>query len=136
MELFDEKKQREFEINSGNRCPYCGADYWHISAMSTLVWGPNNTTTYHCNNCGKEWTNKDFNTGEIHPLYMTDIKTRNIDQHEIDKIKKIIIKNSVEYRDYDDEFPSFIPDRVIDPDDLAEKLYKAGCRFIGTNATL
>lgn len=67
MELFDEKKQREFEINSGNICPYCGADQWHISGRTTLVWGPNNTTTYHCNSCGKEWTNKDFVSNEINP---------------------------------------------------------------------
>ena len=61
----DIEKQKEFEIRSGSRCPYCGADYWWISARTTLVYGPNNTTTYHCSSCGKEWTDKDFASEEV-----------------------------------------------------------------------
>lgn len=69
MDFFkdQEEKQKNFEIQSGTRCPFCGADQWHISARATLVWGPNNTTTYHCSSCDNEWTNRDFVSNEINP---------------------------------------------------------------------
>ena len=37
------------------KCPMCGADFYSIHCETTLVYGPNNTTTYHCNACGASW---------------------------------------------------------------------------------
>lgn len=37
------------------RCPMCGADEWHIWCETTAMYGPNNTTTCHCQSCGASW---------------------------------------------------------------------------------
>jgi hypothetical protein len=33
----------------------CGAGFYDIYCGTTLVYGPGNTTTYHCNVCGCSW---------------------------------------------------------------------------------
>jgi hypothetical protein len=33
----------------------CGAGFYSVWCESTLVYGPNNETTYHCNSCGASW---------------------------------------------------------------------------------
>ena len=38
-----------------NRCPMCGADFYHIHCETTSMYGPGNTTTYHCRSCGATW---------------------------------------------------------------------------------
>ena len=37
------------------KCPMCGAGFYNIWCESTLVYGHNNETTYHCNLCGTSW---------------------------------------------------------------------------------
>lgn len=37
------------------RCPLCGADFYSIHCETTLVYGPGNTSTYHCSSCGASW---------------------------------------------------------------------------------
>lgn len=42
------------------KCPLCGASEWNIWCETTLVNGPGNETTYHCNICGYSWKEGEF----------------------------------------------------------------------------
>ena len=41
--------------NNATKCPKCGATLWCIWSETTLMYGPGNKTTHHCNNCGHSW---------------------------------------------------------------------------------
>ena len=42
-------------ISNATGCPKCGADLWCIWSETTLLNGPGNKTTHHCNHCGHSW---------------------------------------------------------------------------------
>ena len=44
-----------YTISNATGCPKCGAGLWCIWSTTTLLNGPGNITTYHCNNCGHSW---------------------------------------------------------------------------------
>lgn len=42
-------------ISNATGCPKCGADLWCIWSETTLLNGPGNKITHHCNHCGHSW---------------------------------------------------------------------------------